>query len=86
MPTRTPKASAPVEVADDKQELEADKVETPATYTVTYISEGREYQVEVMDINGRKIVATSVYKEVPLPYSKRTTKILVAAAGTQLRV
>ena len=47
--------------------------------------DGRVYDVEVREINGRQIVQESVYKEVNLPYSKRTTKILVAAAGTQVK-
>jgi hypothetical protein len=54
--------------------------------TKRFVSEGRTYQVEVgYDENGREVVAKSVYREVQLPNSKRTTQILVAARGTRLQ-
>lgn len=80
--TRTTRAAntKPIESTEDLQEeVPVDEKMVKLTY------EGRVYDVIVREIDGRNIVQESVYKEVPLPYSKRTTKILVAAAGTQIR-
>jgi len=83
--TLTPDAvTVEVEAVNDSAEviLEVTPVETK-TVKLTY--DGRVYDVEVLEIDGRNLVQKSVYKEVPLPYSKRTTKFLVVAAGTYIR-
>ena len=56
--------------------------EIPYTEKRQILHDGVRYPVEVQFVRGQAILVQSVYKEVPLPNSKKTTKVLVAAAGS----
>ena len=83
MPTaRTPKK--PVEVAEESVQETTKEVKPVDTRKIQIVSDGSVIDVEVIEKDGRNVVKESVWKEVPLPFTNRTTRILVAAAGTTI--
>ena len=83
MPTaRIPRKS--VEDTEENVQETAEEVKPVDIKTMQIVSDGSVIDVEVIERDGRNVVKESVWKEVPLPFTNRTTRILVAAAGTTI--
>jgi hypothetical protein len=64
-------------------ETSTEVVPTRVTEKRQILQQGQKYDVEIeYNESGQTVLVDSVYKEVPLPGSNKTTKVLVAAKGS----